>query len=51
MILFVALVAMGVVIGAAAHLPMPVFLLAAAAIAAWLLAFGAREGIARLRHR
>ncbi|WP_371481825.1 hypothetical protein [Kitasatospora sp. NBC_00315] len=51
MILLAALVAMGILIGAAAHTPLPVFLLAAAAIAAWLLAFGAREGLARLRHR
>jgi hypothetical protein len=50
-ILFSALVAMGVLIGTAAHLPLPVFLTAAAAITAWLLGFGAREGIARLRHR
>ncbi|WP_188303803.1 hypothetical protein [Streptomyces sp. CBMA123] len=51
MILFSALVAMGILIGTAAHLPLPVFLAASAAITAWLLAFGAREGIARLRHR
>ncbi|WP_158713991.1 hypothetical protein [Kitasatospora aureofaciens] len=51
MILFSALVAMGVLIGTAARLPLPVFLAASAAITTWLLAFGAREGIARLRHR
>ncbi|MEU8511479.1 hypothetical protein AB0C76_07835 [Kitasatospora sp. NPDC048722] len=49
MILLSALVAMGVLIGAAAHTSLPVFLTASAAITAWLLAFGAREGIARLR--
>ncbi|MFE6053571.1 hypothetical protein ACFQ6N_22690 [Kitasatospora sp. NPDC056446] len=51
MILFSALVAMAVLIGTAAHTSLPVFLGASAAITAWLLAFGAREGIARLRHR
>ncbi|MEU3568723.1 hypothetical protein AB0E96_09895 [Kitasatospora sp. NPDC036755] len=51
MILFSALVAMGVLIGTAAHTSLPVFLAASAGIAAWLLAFGAREGIAHLRNR
>ncbi|WP_188300356.1 hypothetical protein [Streptomyces sp. CBMA156] len=51
MILFSTLVAMGVLIGTAAHTPLPVFLAASAGITAWLLAFGAREGIAHLRHR
>ncbi|MET8540270.1 hypothetical protein ABZW03_06395 [Kitasatospora sp. NPDC004799] len=51
MILFSALVAMGILIGTAAHTSLPVFLATSAAITAWLLAFGAREGIARLRHR
>ncbi|MFE2720861.1 hypothetical protein [Kitasatospora sp. NPDC059327] len=51
MILLTALVAMGVLVGAAAHTSLPVFLAASAAITAWLLAFGAREGLARLRHR
>ena len=49
MILLTALVAMGILIGAAAHTTMPVFLAASAAITLWLLAFGAREGITRLR--
>ena len=51
MILLAALVAMGILIGAAVHTSMSVFLTASAAIAVWLLAFGAREGLARLRHR
>ncbi|MFJ3215091.1 hypothetical protein ACIPLC_04105 [Kitasatospora sp. NPDC086801] len=51
MILFSALVAMGILIGTAAHTSLPVFLAASAAITAWLLAFGAREGRARLRQR
>ncbi len=51
MILLAALVAMGILIGAAAHTSTPVFLLAACAIGAWMLAFGAREGLARLRRR
>ncbi|MFF4378786.1 hypothetical protein ACIQI7_11020 [Kitasatospora sp. NPDC092039] len=51
MILFSALVAMGILIGTAAHTSLPVFLAASAGITAWLLAFGAREGISRLRHR
>ncbi|MFC8449431.1 hypothetical protein [Kitasatospora sp. NPDC057223] len=50
-ILFAALVAMGILIGAAAHTTLPVFLTASAAIALWLLAFGAREGLTRLRRR
>ncbi|MFF2039032.1 hypothetical protein ACFVVX_01285 [Kitasatospora sp. NPDC058170] len=51
MILLTALVAMGVLVGAAAHTSLPVFLTAAGAIAAWLLAFGAREHLSRLRQR
>ncbi|GAA1936083.1 hypothetical protein [Kitasatospora viridis] len=48
MFFFVLLLA-GVLIGAAAHLPLSGFLLAAALIGGWLLLFGAREGLARLR--
>ncbi|MEU9133997.1 hypothetical protein AB0D08_38960 [Kitasatospora sp. NPDC048540] len=48
MLLF-ALVLLGVLAGAAVHTSMPVFLLAAGAIAAWLLLFGAREHLPRLR--
>ncbi|MEV4559819.1 hypothetical protein AB0K51_22865 [Kitasatospora sp. NPDC049285] len=47
--LLVVLIALGLLAGAAAHLPMPLFLAAATAVAAWLLAFGAREGLARTR--
>ncbi|WP_181442643.1 hypothetical protein [Streptomyces tateyamensis] len=47
---FIAVIAlMGVLLGAAAHLSLDGFLLAAALIAGWLLLFGAREGVARLR--
>ncbi|MEV4616094.1 hypothetical protein AB0K43_26395 [Kitasatospora sp. NPDC049258] len=50
MLLF-ALAALGLLAGAAVHTSMPVFLVAAGAIAAWLLLFGAREHLPRLyRH-
>lgn len=49
--LLIVIVAMGLLAGAAIHTSMPVFLGASAAIALWLLAFGARERIARARHR
>ncbi|MEV7175805.1 hypothetical protein [Kitasatospora sp. NPDC093679] len=51
MSLLIVIVAMGLLAGAAIHTSMPVFLGASAAIALWLLAFGARERIARARHR
>ncbi|WP_198042213.1 hypothetical protein [Kitasatospora azatica] len=51
MFFFAVLVAMGVLLGAAAHTTLSGFLTAAAFIAAWLLAFGAREGVAHLRRR
>ncbi|GAA2837978.1 hypothetical protein RMN57_12890 [Kitasatospora sp. CM 4170] len=51
MILLTALIALGALVGAAAHTSLPVFLTASAAITAWLLAFGAREGLARLHRR
>ncbi|GAA2152973.1 hypothetical protein GCM10009760_50260 [Kitasatospora kazusensis] len=47
--LLVVIVAMGLLAGAAIHTSLPVFLTASAAIALWLLAFGAREGLARTR--
>ncbi|GAA0681874.1 hypothetical protein GCM10010193_39470 [Kitasatospora atroaurantiaca] len=47
--LLVVLVAMGLLMGAAIHTSLPVFLAASAAIAAWLLLFGAREGLARVK--
>ncbi|MEK8172280.1 hypothetical protein NKH77_32360 [Streptomyces sp. M19] len=43
-----ALAFMGIVMGAAAHTPLPVFLAASTAIGAWLLVFFIRE---HLRHR
>ncbi|MFC9326717.1 hypothetical protein [Kitasatospora sp. NPDC057015] len=49
MFLLALLVTMGVVAGAAVHTSMSVFLASAAAIALWLLAFGAREGLAQRR--
>ncbi|MEV8093339.1 hypothetical protein [Kitasatospora sp. NPDC085879] len=51
MSLLIVIVAMSLLAGAAIHTSMPVFLAASAAIALWLLAFGARERIARVRHR
>ncbi|WP_181160551.1 hypothetical protein [Streptomyces solincola] len=38
-----ALLLLGVVIGTAAHVPLPVTLVAAAVIGAWLLVFALRE--------
>lgn len=51
MVLLAVIVVMGVLMGAAAHLTLPVFLAAAGAITAWLLAFGLREGLTRARRR
>ncbi|MFJ1702039.1 hypothetical protein [Kitasatospora sp. NPDC088346] len=45
--LLVALAAVGILAGSAARLPLPAFLAAAGAIAAWLLLFGAREHLPR----
>lgn len=45
------IVVMGVLMGAAAHTSLPVFLAAAAAITLWLLGFGVREGFARTRRQ
>ncbi|MGK4583540.1 hypothetical protein [Kitasatospora sp. HPMI-4] len=47
--LLAVIVAMGLLAGAAIHTSLPVFLTASAAIAAWLLAFAARERLARAR--
>ncbi len=47
--LLVVIVAMGLLMGAAIHTTLPVFLAASTGIALWLLAFGTREGIARAR--
>jgi 4-hydroxybenzoate polyprenyltransferase len=49
MSLVVLLLGMGVLMGAAAHTPLPVFLVASGAIALWLLGFAIRERIARHR--
>lgn len=49
MSLVVLLLGMGILMGAAAHTPLPVFALAAAAIAVWLLGFAVRERLARHR--
>jgi hypothetical protein len=51
MIIVAVFALMGLLLGAAAHLSLPGFLLAAALIGGWLLAFGAREGVAQLRRR
>ncbi|GGU86635.1 hypothetical protein GCM10010211_60910 [Streptomyces albospinus] len=45
--LVAALLLMGIALGTAAHLPLPVTLVAAAAIATWLIIFSVRER----RHR
>ncbi|MEU6082531.1 hypothetical protein [Streptomyces sp. NPDC047108] len=44
-----ALLLLGVLVGAAAHLPLPVTLIVATVIGGWLLAFGIRERIAHGR--
>ncbi|WP_035803161.1 hypothetical protein [Kitasatospora mediocidica] len=49
MFLLAVIAVMGVLMGAASHTTLPVFLAASAAITAWLLAFGVREGVARAR--
>ncbi|GAA4997429.1 hypothetical protein [Kitasatospora paranensis] len=49
MSLLIIVVAMGLLAGAAIHTSLPVFLAAAAGIALWLAAFGARERLARAR--
>ncbi|NUS13802.1 MAG: hypothetical protein HOY69_20755 [Streptomyces sp.] len=49
MTLVVLLLGIGVVMGAAAHMPLTVFAAASAAVAAWLLAFAVREAAARRR--
>jgi hypothetical protein len=51
MFFLAVLVLMGLLLGAAAHTSLSGFLLAAALIAGWLLLFGAREGVTRLRRR
>jgi uncharacterized membrane protein len=48
MTLLFALMALGVILGAVSYASTPVFLIAAAAIAAWLLVFFVRE---RTGHR
>lgn len=45
----VLLLAMGILMGAAAHIPLTVFTAAAAAITAWLLGFAVRERLGRRR--
>ena len=49
MSLVVLVLAMGIVMGAAAHTSLTVFTVAAAAIAAWLLGFAIRERFGRHR--
>ncbi|MEN8650766.1 hypothetical protein ABCR94_09060 [Streptomyces sp. 21So2-11] len=46
-ILVVALLLLGVALGPVAHVPLPVTLVAAAAICGWLLVFAARERYGR----
>jgi hypothetical protein len=49
MALVVLLLGIGVVMGTSAHLSLTAFTVASAAVAAWLLAFAVREGVARHR--
>lgn len=49
MSLLIVIVAMGLLAGAAIHSTLPVFLAASAAITLWMLAFAARERLARAR--
>ncbi|WP_175420777.1 hypothetical protein [Streptomyces griseus] len=46
-VLVAALLLLGVVLGAVAHLPLPLTLAAAAVIGLWLVVFGVRERHAR----
>ncbi|WKX72187.1 hypothetical protein [Streptomyces sp. XD-27] len=45
--LVAALLLMGILLGAAAHTPLPVFLAASAVIGTWLLVFFLRERLAQ----
>lgn len=45
-----ALLLFGILVGTAAHLPVPVTLVAAAVIGGWLTVFAVRERLARNRH-
>ncbi|MER5885493.1 hypothetical protein ABT160_16815 [Streptomyces sp. NPDC001941] len=46
-----ALLVLGMVLGAVAHVPVPVSLAATALIGAWLVVFAARERLARRRQQ
>lgn len=48
--LVAALMLLGVVMGAVAHVPLPVSLVAAAVIGVWLAVFAVRERHGRRRH-
>ncbi|MET8171006.1 hypothetical protein [Streptomyces clavifer] len=50
LVLIAALLLLGVVLGAVAHLPLPLTLAAAAVIGLWLALFGLRERLARRTH-
>ncbi|MEE1757069.1 hypothetical protein [Streptomyces sp. SP18CS02] len=45
-----ALLLLGVALGTVAHVPVPVSLIGAAVIGAWLLIFATRERFGRKRH-
>ncbi|MFF7674141.1 hypothetical protein [Actinacidiphila glaucinigra] len=51
MTLLVVLVAMGILLGTVSYTPLPVFLVAAGVVGAWLFAFYVRERVGRHRHR
>ncbi|MFE2974056.1 hypothetical protein [Streptomyces sp. NPDC057644] len=50
LVLVAALLLLGIVLGAVAHLPLPLTLVAATVIGCWLLIFAVRERTSRRTH-
>ncbi|CAM5651308.1 MULTISPECIES: hypothetical protein [Streptomyces] len=50
LVLVAALLLLGILLGAVAHIPLPLTLAAAAVIGCWLLIFGVRERTSRRPH-
>ncbi|QXQ99597.1 hypothetical protein NEH83_27050 [Streptomyces sp. JUS-F4] len=50
LVLVAALLLLGIVLGAVAHIPLPLALAAAAVIGCWLLIFAVRERASRRTH-
>lgn len=50
LVLVAALLLLGILLGAVAHLPLPLTLAAAAVVGAWLLIFAVRERTSRRTH-